>query len=164
SELAGRVVALEDVLGRPGRELVERLADAPDHAARFALLDAVLTRRLSETAPTPAPVAGAYGRLAAAHGRVRIGDLAAETGWSRRHLVKRLHDHVGLGPKALARVLRFGQVVARCGAEEERLADLAYECGYADQAHLNREFRALAGVSPSRFLASRLPDAGGVVA
>ena len=146
-ELTNRVVALDDVLGRGARELVARLEDAPGWPERFALLDAALLRRVA-AGPAPAPeVAWTYSRLAAAGGRLAVGPLADEVGWSRRHLAARWRRDVGMGPKAVARVLRFERALRqlRAGAD---LADVAYDCGFADQPHLNREFRALGGGTP----------------
>ena len=143
-ELTRQVVAVETLLGR---ELVERLHEAPGWPARFALLDAALLRRVA-AGPEPAPeVAWTYARLVRADGRLAVGPLAAEVGWSRRHLAARWRRDVGLGPKAVARVLRFQRAV-RLLREGRDLADVAYDCGYADQPHLNREFRALGGGTP----------------
>jgi AraC-like DNA-binding protein len=163
SEVANRVVDLEDILGRGASELVERLAETPRWEARFALLDGVLGARLAEAAAPPPEVAGAWARLASEHGRVRVAALADEAGWSRRHLVRRFRDHVGLSPKVLARVLRFERVVELLLRDDgTHFAEIAYGCGYADQAHLNRDFRAFAGDTPTGYLARRLPDGGGV--
>jgi AraC-like DNA-binding protein len=146
-ELTNRVVALEDVLGPRAGELVERLREAPGWPERFALLDAALLRRV-DAGPAPAPeVAWSYARLAAAGGRVAAGALAEEVGWSRRHLAARWRRDVGMGPKAVARVLRFQRAVQLL-RDGGALADVAYDCGYADQPHLNREFRALGGSTP----------------
>jgi AraC-like DNA-binding protein len=143
-ELTRQVVAVEELLGR---ELVERLRDAPGWRERFALLDAALLRRI-DSGPAPAPeVAWSYARLAAADGRVAAGTLAEEVGWSRRHLAARWRRDVGMGPKAVARVLRF-QRALRLLRDGHALADVAYDCGFADQPHLNREFRALGGSTP----------------
>jgi transcriptional regulator GlxA family with amidase domain len=88
---------------------------------------------------------------------VRVSDLAAETGWSGRHLTSRFRAEIGLTPKAAARVIRFSRtrdlLVKRAAGGGLRLADLAASCGYFDQAHLAREFNALAGCPPSRWLA-----------
>jgi AraC-like DNA-binding protein len=146
-ELTNRVVAIEDVLGPRAALLVERLQEARGWAERFALLDAALLRRLAE-GPEPAPeVAWTLRRLAAADGRLAIAGLAAEVGWSRRHLAASWRRDVGLAPKAVARILRF-QRALRLVREGHGLAEAAYDCGYADQPHLNRDFRALAGASP----------------
>jgi AraC-like DNA-binding protein len=146
-ELTNRVVTLEDVLGQAAPLLAEQLYEAPGWPQRFALLDAALVRRVA-SGPAPAPeVAWTFQRLAEAGGRPPIGPLAAEVGWSRRHLAARWRRDVGMGPKAVARVLRFERALQLL-REGRALADVAYDCGYADQSHLNRDFRALAGGTP----------------
>jgi transcriptional regulator GlxA family with amidase domain len=83
-----------------------------------------------------------------------VAALAAGTGWSRRHLLTRFRAQVGLGPKAAGRVLRFRRAADLLAAGPAgTLADLAVACGYADHAHLDREFRALAGCTPTTYLA-----------
>jgi AraC-like DNA-binding protein len=105
----------------------------------------------------PAEVAWAWRRLLRSGGTARVSELAAETGWSSRHLTSRFRAEIGLTPKAAARVVRFHRtrdlLVAHAAADGFRLADLAVTCGYFDQAHLAREFRALAGCPPSQWLA-----------
>lgn len=160
-ELAGRVVPLDAVLGD---ELTERLADAPGWPERFALLDAALGERLDRARRAPADVAVAWRRLAATHGSVSISGLARELGWSRRHFGERFREHVGLAPKPAARVLRFRRALELMERDDgARLGEIALECGYYDQAHLNRDFRAFAGSAPGDHLGRRLPG-GGVAA
>jgi AraC-like DNA-binding protein len=162
-ELARRVVALEDLLG--GDDLAERVHDAPGWPERFALVDAVLLRRLRDAAPVAAPVVHAWRRLEATAGAVEIGALAAEVGWSRRHLAERFRHEAGLPPKVVARILRFERVTRTLRRNAGGgLADVAYACGYADQAHLNRDFRELAGTTPTDFVARLLPGGAGVSA
>jgi AraC-like DNA-binding protein len=161
--LARRVVALEDVLG--GEHLVELLHGAPDWASRFALLDAVLLRRLRDAAPVATQIQHAWARLQASDGAIEIGALATEVGWSRRHLTDRFRHEVGLAPKVVARVLRFQRVTQTLRARQgSGLADVAYACGYADQAHLNRDFRQFAGTTPTDYAARLLPAGAGVTA
>jgi len=158
-ELAWSVVDLEDVLGHPGRELVERLASAPSWEARFAVLDAVLARRLHEPTGPPPEAVRAWDRLVASGGTVDVRSLAREVGWSRRHLSERLRVEVGLPPKVLARVLRFERARRLLQRPSHPgLADVAAVCGFYDQAHLNREWRELAGCSPTTWLAEELPS------
>jgi AraC-like DNA-binding protein len=165
SELTRRVVALDALLGPRLHELVERLSEAPDWTARFALLDAVLLTRL-QRAPRQAPeIEHAWARLQGTGGAVSIATLAAETGWSRRHLTACFGAEVGLAPKAVARILRFERVTSTLRAQRGAgLAEIAYACGYADQAHLNRDFRAFAGTTPTDYVARLLPDGAGIAA
>jgi AraC-like DNA-binding protein len=87
-----------------------------------------------------------------------VSELAAGTGWSERHLTGRFRAEIGLAPKAAARVIRFDRarkllVRKLTAGGDYLLADLAADGGYFDQAHLAREFRALAGCPPSQWLA-----------
>ena len=149
-ELGHRTVGLEHLLGADAARLAERLHDAPDPAARFALLDAVLLRRIARTGPPVRPdVERAWGLLRATGGRIRVDALADALGCSRRHLVNAFAQEVGVPPKVAARLVRFEAARARLGSVP--LARLAAEHGYADQAHLSREFTALAGAPPTRF-------------
>jgi AraC-like DNA-binding protein len=162
-ELAGRVEPLEAVL-EPGT-LLEELAEADGWEARFALLDAELARRLEDAPPVHPAVGAAYARLAATRGAVPVGVLATELGWSRRHLAARFRDEVGVPPKSLARLLRFRRALELLGRRD--LAGVAYDCGYYDQSHFNRDFREFAGATPGELLARRLSsvqDAGAVAA
>jgi AraC-like DNA-binding protein len=146
-ELAHRTVPLDEILDAPF--LVERLADAPDWDTRFAILDETLAPRIADARPSP-EVAWAWRRLRETHGRVPIGTLAGELGWSRKRIVARFRDEVGLPPKAVARLLRFER--ARELAGTMPWGELAFECGFSDQSHLIAEFRRVTGRTPETFL------------
>jgi AraC-like DNA-binding protein len=165
-ELAEIDVPAEAVLGGVCTELRARAVAAPGWPERFALLDEILLRLMTQAGPPwlkprAAPEVGwAWRQLLASGGTLRITDLAAETGWSGRYLTSRFRTEIGLTPKAAARVIRFDRarrlLIRRAAADAAengyRLADLAAACGYFDQAHLAREFRSLAGCPPSQWL------------
>ena len=113
-------------------------------------------------------VSYAWRRLRQSRGAVSVADLAAETGWSARHLAEQFRAETGLSPKAGARVVRFDWArrrLLRRQAEGARvvLAEFAAECGYYDQAHLARDFRDLAGCPPSVLLAEELRNVQAVL-
>lgn len=152
AELHDRRVALADLIGRPARAATARLeaGEAP-----LTVL-AALVARLPGTPPDPSVAAlrqalGRVPRTAAAGGGGRGGDsvaaLAAASGCTPRSLHRRCRSAFGYGPAVLRRVLRFRRALAllRTGVE---LGEVAARAGYADQPHLSREVRALAGVSP----------------
>jgi len=156
AELTNRVVSLDGLLGGDFERLVDRLLGAPGWEQRFGVLDEALSVAAAN-GPRPAPeVAWLWHELARDVGNGSIGALAEETGWSRRHLADRFRREIGLGPKALARVLRFRRAVRRLhdSSGAGTLAAVAAECGYYDQAHFNHEFRVLAGCTPGEFLAA----------
>jgi AraC-like DNA-binding protein len=162
-ELTNRTLDLEDLVPRAG-ELTERLREADSWSTRFDLLESFLVRRLADSAPASPAIEWSWGRLRTSHGRAPISGLAAELGWSHRRLIARFRDHVGLTPKALARVIRFDRAVGLLGRPAgESLAAVAYDCGYFDQAHMNRDFRELAGTTPASLVARR-SESGAVAA
>ncbi|MFI0482766.1 helix-turn-helix transcriptional regulator [Actinomadura sp. 9N215] len=155
-ELTGGLTDLTDLLGDDARRLAERLAEATGWERRFALLEGLLTVQAT-VGRSPAPqVAWAWRRLHRSAGRVRIEQLAAEIGWSRQHLVTRFREQIGLAPKTAARVIRFQRALRLLQQPvQPALTDLARECGYSDQAHFTREFRALTDATPADLATGR---------
>ena len=156
-ELRDRIVSLDALWGsRRAHALVLRVQGARDAAdALRALEDAVLRElahwRRAETAAELADAA--FALLLRAGGRIRVAELCRTLRVGERRLERAMLRHVGLSPKAVARTLRFQRALAwlRAGGAA---AQVALGCGYADQAHLTREFVALAGVAPSRYARS----------
>jgi AraC-like DNA-binding protein len=162
-ELTNQVVELDDLLGHGADELVGRLWDATGWETRFELLDRMIAARVAEARPPSEGVVWAWRQLRASRGRTAVGALATELGWSHRRLIARFREQVGMPPKTIGRLLRFEHVSrALMARPEPPLAEVAFDCGYYDQAHLNRDFRDFAGMSPGAFLAARLPEGGGV--
>ncbi len=149
--LARQVVPLEDLLGRRAPLLVEQLQEIPDWAGRFAALDTALSAWFTDAAPPQPDVAWAYERLRVTHGGVRVSHLGEQLGWSRKRLVAGFREHVGLPPKAVARVFRFARAVELAERGEPAWGRIAREAGYYDQAHLSHEFRAISGRTPGTF-------------
>ena len=157
AELASEAVELDDLWGRLAAELHERLFLLPTWAERFAVAEAVLVRVIAQrstAASMGADLGAAWQRLLGSAGRIEVAALAADVGWSRRHFTQRFTGEFGLGPKAVAKVLRFERSKALLTQpRRSRLADIAAVCGYADQAHLTRDWNELAGASPTGWMA-----------
>jgi AraC-like DNA-binding protein len=160
-ELAGLSVSAEDVLGRLAGEILDRIRGAAGWPERFAILDQALLGKAASAgrrAEACAEVSCAWRRLLRTGGSAPVSALAAETGWSERHLRARFRAETGLAPKAAARVIRFDraklELIRRVQANQRLdLAELAAAHGYFDQAHLDREFGSLVGCSPTSWLA-----------
>jgi AraC-like DNA-binding protein len=154
SELAARMVTLDDLGDRDILRLRERLGAEGDWGRRIDLTERFVVARLRNAPSADAAVTAAYQRILASRGSVRMSRIAGELGWSRKHLVARFHRELGLAPKSIARIVRFRTVLGHAGRERSPAwADIASACGYADQAHLAREFLALSGTTPARWLA-----------
>ncbi|MEU3271397.1 helix-turn-helix domain-containing protein [Saccharomonospora sp. NPDC006951] len=154
--LSNNFLDVTTLFGRPGSELIERLAEQPSWAERFRLLDEALTN-LRNKGPRPDPVvASAWRALARTSGAVRVATLACELGVSRRHLVRRFTEQAGLPPKTVARIMRFERAITLLHkGEPATFARIAAEAGYSDQAHLSREIKAFTEGTPSQFAGNR---------
>ncbi|MEQ9815571.1 MAG: helix-turn-helix domain-containing protein [Azospirillaceae bacterium] len=154
-EVADRMVPVADIDDRAVAELGARVEEAPDWPARFALAERFMVRRLGRSAPLSG-AGRAFASLLRSGGGARVATLAGELEWSRKHLASRFRDEIGLAPKAVARIVRFNRaqrLALRAAAVD--WADIAVDAGYADQAHLIREFREFAGATPAGWLAAQ---------
>lgn len=152
-ELAGQVVDLDAFFGEAIHAVHQRLLEADSVFARFACFEAWLLQEARRRASPHFAMRWAVDRLVASRGALPIGQLSAELGYSRKHVAQLFQREVGLTPKAFARVQRFAGALARL--RESRVVrwdEFALDCGYYDQAHLIREFRACAGHAPAGFL------------
>lgn len=159
--IAGRLLTLADT--SPGlADLPERLADLPrgDPAALVRVVERALLERLArvrEPGP-PAEVTRALARLTRGAG---VAETADEVGYSRRRLGTLVAVETGLGPKEFQRVARFARsrdlLVRAARAGRPRVAEVAAAAGYADQPHLSRDWRRLAGCSPGTWLREEFP-------
>ena len=105
----------------------------------------------------------AWDRIERSGGTIDIGRLAQEIGYSRKHLAAVFREHVGMPPKALARLVRFQRALEALRSGSPRnLAQLAVELGYHDQAHFTREFRGFAGLTPSECQRRQGPGSLGI--
>ncbi|MEU9120430.1 helix-turn-helix domain-containing protein [Streptomyces sp. NPDC048506] len=150
-ELRDRRVPLADLWPADRvRELAERTAaaGAPGRIAR--LLEETATARLHDADPPT----GRTAAVAAALARGRpVAEVACAVSLSERQLHRLSLDAFGYGPKTLTRVLRLVRALdlARSGLP---YAAVAVRAGYADQAHLAREVKSLAGAPMGVLLAS----------
>ncbi len=161
-ELAGQDLPAEAVLGARTDLLRERILSAGTWDERLAALEEGLVGLLAQDRAGPPPALWhAWGSLVATRGQMSVESLAREVGWSDRQLRAQMLRWTGLSPKAAARVIRFDAArralaVRVAAGRRWGLARLAVERGYYDQAHLAREFNALAGCAPSRWVAEEL--------
>lgn len=155
-DMAGRIVPIEALWGRAALLFVERLIAARSWRERFDLLDVMLTEQMADRPETEPEILHAWARLEAAAGNVAIADLAAETGWSRARLADRFRSATGLSPKGAGSVIRFNRAASLATSSNCSLASVAAECGYYDQAHLDRDFRLFAGCTPTQWRQTQL--------
>lgn len=155
ADIAGALTDLDEaVVPRPLRELPERLHAVATWPARVALVDRTLAALVTHAGLGAArtEVARALALLAVG---VRVAEVADDVGYSRRRLGTLVRAECGLTPKEFQRVARLQ--AARQTLGRRPLAEVAAVCGYADQAHLTREWSALAGCTPTAWLREEFP-------
>jgi len=167
AELADAVVEGRDVV-RELSDLTGRMADAPTVEACFGHLEAWLLKRWVDGPAARPMVDAAHARLNADGGLTPISELARDLGVSPRHLAQRFTEQVGFSPKLYARILRFERALGRLGrvaegAAPEPMTAIAHDSGYFDQAHFNREFRAMTGATPGEFLRDAAPGGASMI-
>jgi AraC-like DNA-binding protein len=143
SEISSLVLNLSDIWGNRAGGLIEMLLEADTWEQRFAILDRAFVSTLIPTSPQP-EISWAWERLAN-QVSVPVQRLADEIGYSRRYFSERFREAIGVAPKSAARVFRFERACRVIADKRLSLAHVAIACGYYDQAHLTREWHALAG-------------------
>jgi AraC-like DNA-binding protein len=152
-ELLDAHVDLETLWGPSAVELRERLCAAATPEERFRLLEAALAAHLFRPLEHHGAVSMALAAFGRTDGGARVRDVARRVGLSERRFIQVFTAEVGLTPKLFCRVQRFQRARARVRrATAPDWARLAAACGYFDQSHLIRDFRAFSGLSPTDYL------------
>lgn len=150
SELTDRIVPLDDVWGRAGRELCGELLAA---RSRADVMDRIARALAFHAGHTVETASGQLARRAVClleGGEVRVESVADRLGVTARHLRRAFTENVGIGPKDFARTARLQRAV-RIAATSCDWARIAADAGYYDQAHLIADFRQLVGLTPGAF-------------
>jgi len=163
SEVANRVVDLNELMGRRGKQLVECLSDSASIDRRVQIASRWIcdqAKRSAAESEEPA-IEWVRAEIERSGGAVPIARLRDAANLSKARLVAGFRERVGLSPKRYGRVVRFRRATALLRAGRS-LAALAAEAGYYDQPHMNAEFRALAGVAPRGLLDAAYPLGDGL--
>jgi AraC-like DNA-binding protein len=153
-ELADRMVALDDIHGSEVITLRDRLGEEQEWEQRFDLIEAFIQPRLAASKDPSSATAWAYAELLRSGGTERVETIAGKLEWSRKHLAAKFHAEIGLAPKTVSRMARFNRAIRLARRRsDDSWAGIAAECGYADQAHLVREFVEFAGETPTAWAA-----------
>lgn len=164
SELTDLSIDLGAAIGRMAQELVQRCADTTAAEDCFTVGATWLAERLARSRGLDEGVAWAASEIERSGGAASIAALRDELGVSKARLVAAFRDQIGVAPKLYARIIRFRRLLSLLHAGPESLAEAAVAAGYYDQSHMNAEFRELAGITPSAFLAARYPEGDGATA
>jgi AraC-like DNA-binding protein len=155
--LTDRVVPLGQALGTDEAVLLRQVTAEPEEAARVALLAAALEQAVDPDRREPALSVAEVARLAESDRTVRrLGDLCERSGHGQRTLQRMFLQYAGVSPTWVIR--RYRLLEAAEAVREGKpvsWADIAAALGYADQAHLTRDFRAAIGQTPAAYASAQ---------
>jgi AraC-like DNA-binding protein len=165
SEITDRVVEMEQIWGNLINTVRDQLSEAANPAAQFKILEAFLLGRAGGNFEHHPIVDAALTRLLNDEEDLSIKSLSLDLGVSQKHLLRLFDRVVGLNPKLLSRILKFQKVIQLAeqkplpqnGKQRLLWTQIAYECGYYDQAHMIHDFKIFAGMSPSEYFAQKSP-------
>jgi AraC-like DNA-binding protein len=163
SQLTDRVVPAARLFGPRAEKTRQAIMGAgafdADDGAMVGLAEALLHSVLPERDPLAEQAAGLVSRITDDPGLRRVDQLSAESGMTARTLQRLFADYVGVSPKWVMRRARLHEAAERADSGEPvDWALLATDLGYADQAHLTRDFTVTIGVPPARYAAAPLPE------
>jgi AraC-like DNA-binding protein len=153
-EITDRMVSFEELFGPWGARLQIRVGDAEDPKAKIALLQTALTHLLQQNEKEYALLDHTLDLLAQTHGMMRIQELAAHLGYTKRYLDRLFQEHVGVSPKSLASILRFQEVYQ--GWMQHQSPPFfrdQWPAYYYDQSHFIKEFKRFTGFTPQHYTA-----------
>lgn len=151
-EISGMDVPVDDVWPGFGDELAERLASASTPFRKLQVMERLLRSRLRMDRQPHRAIPVALEKLEAIDEPLPIGELASDLGLSSRRFIEVFSSHIGLPPKTYARILRFQRALTNIHRKQHRSwADLAFDCGWYDQAHMIRDFKQFSGLTPTQY-------------
>lgn len=158
AEIVDSSVSLDDITGNIGYPLEQRIVECSSVERIPGVLDQVLLDCLSVERVKNSGVEAALRAISLLGGQIKVETLAGQVGMSRRQLERHFLARVGMSPKRLCRIARFGSVFQYLKSSPDiDWADIAFRCGYSDQPHLIREFQFFTGLSPRAYLMNQSP-------
>ncbi|MET9031203.1 helix-turn-helix domain-containing protein [Nocardia sp. NPDC004168] len=153
ADYRGRIIDFGDVAGPCGRNLSDKIRDESTWSARFDILEEFLLGRAERGRDVLPGVGKAWALLINSGGMMPIARIAEAVGWSHKHLITKFTQQIGLSPKTAARIIRFDRARHLLRKRPHSpLHEVAADCGYADHSHLDRDFRAFSGFTPSEYI------------
>ena len=153
-DIAEKVIPGTDILNGALLPLREQIYQATDLRTKFALAEEWLLQRFDEE-KLPPPELLDFLRLLEEKPATTLNELIDSYPYSQKQLILHFHRHIGIAPKYYQRILKFQRILQQIHRKESiKWADVAYECGYSDQAHFIHEFRHFSGFGPAEFVSN----------
>jgi AraC-like DNA-binding protein len=157
SDFTGRIAPLGQAIGADEAALLRQVTGEPDETSRVRLLAIALEQAVDPQRVLPAQQVADVARLAEINRAVRkLTDLCEMAGIGQRTLQRMFLQYAGVSPTWVLRRYRLLEAAEAVRAGEQvSWAEIAVGLGYADQAHLIRDFRAAIGQTPAAYAAAQ---------
>lgn len=155
-----QVSDLHAIIGNPVKKLHAQLQETTDTDKRIELVETFLLKKVltSEKKQNKiAKVAHILTSIKKNTDEIDFGHIANTHGITPRYLRKLIYQHTGLSPTSFNKISRFQYSLRLIMKNNQPFTSIAYECGYFDQSHFIRDFKAFAGVTPSAYLKNITP-------
>lgn len=138
--------------GNNSEKIIEELKNLNSVEERFKAVERFLLEKLKQHKKEETETDNAIKLIRQTKGALTIEQVCEETGFSKKQLERKFLATVGIMPKAFSRITRFLNICQNLDESKNKtLTQLAYECGFYDQAHFVKEFKAFSGFTPKEF-------------
>jgi AraC-like DNA-binding protein len=154
-DLKDKAVHTEDIVGKAGVFLHEKLSEQVDIHAKLSLLNAYF---LALVAICPylkhQLIQSSLPFIHEKKGLITVNQLVKHTGYTERHIERMFSECVGLNPKKFGNIVKLHHFIKllRSKSKQNSITDFCYEAGYSDQSHLIREFKKYTGITPTEYI------------
>lgn len=150
--IKGRNIALEDVLGNSIKSFRDQLYSLNSPICIFKALENFLFDIIKYDQRN-LTMEWVVNKMMKSNGNLSVKQLAQEVHMCERQFRRKFRNGMGVSPKQYMKLIRVANTtkkIFRC--QHQKLSDIAYDAGFADQSHLIREFKSIAGINPKAYL------------
>jgi len=146
-------LSIGELPGAGNYNITDALADCDTLSERLTILSTYLHRELAlSKIPDDTIIENAIFEIIQASGNLSLSGLQKRLRITERSLERKFREQVGISARLYARICRFQDSVKQLNDQRyDKLSDIAYHNGYADQSHFIRNFRSFAGCSPNQY-------------
>lgn len=159
NDFTNRTPSLNELLGKEGDELEEKIMLALDNKERVNILSAFLDNKLYKNKPRDPFIYSSIKYSIHTKGKTSVNSLAEKFNLSTRQFERKFKEYSGFSPKLYFRIVRFNRTLKEYGNRNKSLTEIAYKCGYYDQSHFIREFKLFSGYHPKDYFIANKADA-----
>jgi len=154
-EIEDNFVAVDEIVGKQAKDLEYKLQTATNNNDRISQLEEFLIKQLKEFyTEEHKRINYSINLINQNKGLITVESLAEYACLGTKQFKRNFTDFVGIKPKKFTRIVRFQHAIySQQIKSAKNLTQLAYNCGYYDQAHFTNEFKEFTGYSPKEFFA-----------